>query len=30
VSPTSSRRIKGGSIWINVRNVNDVALPFGG
>jgi phenylacetaldehyde dehydrogenase len=25
-----ARRIKAGSVWINVHNFNDVALPFGG
>lgn len=25
-----ARKLKAGSIWINVHNFNDVALPFGG
>jgi phenylacetaldehyde dehydrogenase len=25
-----ARKLKAGSVWINVHNVNDVALPFGG
>ena len=25
-----ARRLKAGSVWINVHNFNDVALPFGG
>jgi phenylacetaldehyde dehydrogenase len=25
-----ARKIKAGSVWINVHNFNDVALPFGG
>ena len=25
-----SRKLKAGSVWINVHNFNDVALPFGG
>ena len=25
-----ARKLKAGSVWINVHNFNDVALPFGG
>jgi phenylacetaldehyde dehydrogenase len=25
-----ARKLKAGSVWINIHNFNDVALPFGG